>query len=54
MKDLGVLKYFLGLEVAWNKQGFFMYQRKYALDIISKTEYLELSQQNFQWNKTIS
>lgn len=35
MKDLGLLKYFLGVEVARNSDGFFLCQRKYALDIIS-------------------
>ena len=37
MKDLGKLNYFLGIEVAWNSEGLFLCQRKYALDIISKT-----------------
>lgn len=37
MKDLGALKYFLGLEVARSKHGFYVCQRKYALDIISET-----------------
>ncbi|XP_013633424.1 PREDICTED: uncharacterized mitochondrial protein AtMg00810-like [Brassica oleracea var. oleracea] len=37
MKDLGMLKYFLGFEVARNASGFYLSQRKYALDIISET-----------------
>lgn len=37
MKDLGPLKYFLGIEVARNESGFYLCQRKYALDIIAET-----------------
>lgn len=37
MKDLGPLKYFLGLEVARNPTGVFLCQRKYTLDIIAET-----------------
>ncbi|XP_074315635.1 uncharacterized protein LOC141651839 [Silene latifolia] len=37
MKDLGPLKYFLGLEVARNAEGIFLTQRKYCLDIITET-----------------
>ncbi|CAA7022736.1 unnamed protein product [Microthlaspi erraticum] len=37
MKDLGHLKYFLGIEVARNTSGFYLSQRKYALDIIAET-----------------
>ncbi|CAH9103060.1 unnamed protein product [Cuscuta epithymum] len=36
MKDLGPLKYFLGIEVARSQTGLFLTQRKYALDIISE------------------
>ncbi|RVW83549.1 Retrovirus-related Pol polyprotein from transposon RE2 [Vitis vinifera] len=36
MKDLGVLKYFLGIEVARSLAGLFLCQRKYTLDIVSE------------------
>ncbi|XP_059285072.1 uncharacterized mitochondrial protein AtMg00810-like [Lycium ferocissimum] len=37
MKDLGELKYFLGIEFARSKQGILMHQRKYAHELISET-----------------
>lgn len=36
MKDLGVLRYFLGIEVARGKQGIYLSPKKYALDIIEE------------------
>ena len=40
MKDLGLLKYFLGAEVTRSLVGIFLCQRKYALDIISEARLL--------------
>lgn len=36
MKDLGSLKYSLGLEIAHGKKGLFISQRKYTLNILSE------------------
>ncbi|KAM0028505.1 putative RNA-directed DNA polymerase [Helianthus debilis subsp. tardiflorus] len=36
MKDLGRLKYFLGIEVLRSKQGIFICQKKYVLDLLAE------------------
>jgi len=36
IKDLGALKYFLGIEVARNSQGLFLSHRKYTFDILDE------------------
>ena len=37
IKDLGDLKYFIGIEFSCSKAGIYMSQRKYALDILQDT-----------------
>ncbi|KAI3703311.1 hypothetical protein L1987_73276 [Smallanthus sonchifolius] len=37
MKDLGNLKYFLGIEVLRSNQGIFICQKKYILDLLTET-----------------
>ena len=36
MKDLGELRYFLGIEVVRSPHGIFLVQRQYGLDMLSK------------------
>ncbi|PKI43274.1 hypothetical protein CRG98_036360 [Punica granatum] len=41
IKDLGALRYFLGIEVSRMNSGLFLCQRKYALDILSECGMLD-------------
>ena len=40
-KDLGELKYFLGIEVSRSKKVMFLSQRKYVLDLLEETSTIE-------------
>jgi len=40
-KDLGLLKYFLGIEVAQSNSSIVISQRKYVLDILKETRMLD-------------
>ena len=46
MKDLGILSYFLGLEVTSSSDGYYLSQAKYACDLLFKSPITD--------NKTIS
>jgi len=37
MKDLGDLKYFLGIEMSRSNKGIFLSQRKYILNLLQET-----------------
>jgi Reverse transcriptase (RNA-dependent DNA polymerase) len=37
IKDLGLLKYFLGIEIAHSPKGLFISQRKYIIDLLKET-----------------
>lgn len=41
MKDIGPLKYFMGLELARGSTGLFICQRKYTLDILDEGKMLD-------------
>ena len=41
MKDLGPLKYFLGIEVLRSRKGIFINQRKYVLDLLAEVGMLD-------------
>ena len=41
-KDIGMVRYFLGIEVLRSKHGIFLSQRKYALDLLFEIGKLEV------------
>ena len=36
MTDLGLMKFFLGIEVQWYESGIFISQKKYASEVLKK------------------
>jgi hypothetical protein len=46
-KYLGNLKYFLGIKVALSKKCIFLSQRKYALEILEDTSFLDAKPSTF-------
>ncbi|TYK30560.1 putative inactive tRNA-specific adenosine deaminase-like protein 3 isoform X6 [Cucumis melo var. makuwa] len=48
IKDLGNLKYFLGMEVTISKEGISMSQRKYTLDLLTETVLSQIMQAPYE------
>lgn len=46
LRDLGHLKYFLGLEIATSKKGISVFQRKYILELLEETGLSACKQSN--------
>lgn len=53
MKDLGALRYFLGIEFARQDEGFFFANGSIALILLSSVVYLDLDLRLHQWSRII-
>ncbi|KAK2971090.1 hypothetical protein RJ640_000453 [Escallonia rubra] len=53
IKDLGDLKYFLGIEFSRSKKGIFMSQRKYAVDILQDSGLLGVRPDKFPMEQNL-
>ncbi|RVW27716.1 Retrovirus-related Pol polyprotein from transposon RE1 [Vitis vinifera] len=54
IKELGKLKYFLGIEVAYSTQGIFISQQKYVTDLLAETGKIGCKPVSTQWIQTTS
>ena len=54
IKELGILKYFLGIEVAYSTQGIFISQQKYMTDLLAEIGKIGCKLVSTQWIQTIS
>ena len=52
MKDLGMMHYFLGMEVWQNTDGIFLGQGKYAVEILKRFGMMDCKAMTTLWHRT--